>query len=154
MEIYSEGPSWAWGVSLIVATVTLHATGVVCMALGMIRIRHRVEIRHLGLRYVMAIVVGVIATIGLVLTILHGLEAAIWAAAYLKVEALGSASDALLFSLGSMTTVGAPGLTLPRHWQLMGVMEAANGALLFGISTAYIFGVMQVYWPLLRPVPD
>ena len=39
---------------------------------------------------------------------------------------------------------------LQRHWQMMGVLEGANGALLFGISTAYIFGVMQVYWPMLR----
>jgi hypothetical protein len=30
------------------------------------------------------------------------------------------------------------------------VLEGANGALLFGIPTAYIFGVMQVYWPMLR----
>ena len=50
-----------------------------------------------------------------------------------------------------MTTVGAPGLELARPRQVMGVLEAANGALLFGISTAYIFGVMQVYWPLLHP---
>jgi hypothetical protein len=56
------------------------------------------------------------------------------------------------FSVGSMTTAGAPALMLQRHWQMMGVLEGANGALLFGIgiSTAYIFGVIQVYWPMLR----
>ena len=32
---------------------------------------------------------------------------------------------------------------------MMGALEAAGGMLLFGISTAYIFAVMQVYWPML-----
>jgi hypothetical protein len=39
---------------------------------------------------------------------------------------------------------------LPRPWQMLGVLEAGNGALLFGVSTAYVFGVMQAYWPLLQ----
>jgi hypothetical protein len=151
MDIYSENTSWMWGVSLIVLTVTAHVTGVVSLALAMIRIRLRLEVRHLGLLYVMPTVVGVIAITGLLLTVLHTMEAAIWATSYLWLGAFDSPSNAILFSLGSMTTVGAPGLMLPRPWQVMGVLEAANGALLFGISTAYIFGVMQVYWPLLRP---
>jgi hypothetical protein len=120
------------------------------MVLGMIRIRLRLEVRHLGLRYVMPTVIGVVAVIGLLLTVLHGIEAAIWAAAYLWLGTFQSSFDAMLFSLGSMTD-RCSGLVLQRHWQMMGVLEAASGALLFGISTAYIFGVMQVYWPLLRP---
>ena len=32
---------------------------------------------------------------------------------------------------------------------MMGVLEAVNGALLFGISTADIFALMQTYWPML-----
>jgi hypothetical protein len=151
MDIYSESTSWMWGMSLIVVTITIHAIGVVSMALGMTRIRVRLDERHLGLGYIMATVIGVVAVIGLVLTVLHGIEAAVWAAAYLRLGAFGSTSAAMLFSLGAMTTVGAPGLALPPDWQMMGVLEAANGALLFGISTAYIFGVMQVYWPLLHP---
>ena len=31
----------------------------------------------------------------------------------------------------------------------MGTLEAADGMLLFGISTAYIYSTMQVYWPML-----
>ena len=32
---------------------------------------------------------------------------------------------------------------------MMGALEAADGMLLFGISTAYIYSTMQVYWPML-----
>ena len=41
---------------------------------------------------------------------------------------------------------------LERHWRTLGALEAADGMLLFGISTAYIFTVMQAYWGLMiRP---
>jgi hypothetical protein len=62
--------------------------------------------------------------------------------------ALGSPIiDAMLYSVDSMTTRGASGLMLQRHWQMMGALEAADGMLLFAISaisTAYIFALMQV----------
>jgi hypothetical protein len=82
--------------------------------------------------------------------VLHGLESAIWAAAYLWLGALDSPLDAMLFSVDSMATRGASGLVLPPHWQMMGALEAVDGVLLFGISTAYVFAVMQLYWPMLQ----
>ena len=150
MDIYAEGADWMWGLALIAATLTIHAIGVVSMALVGTRLHHRVAERHLGTGSVMPAVIAVVAVTGMLLALLHGIEASLWAAAYMWLGAFDSRFDAMLFSLGAMTTVGAPGLALPRPSQMMGVMEAANGALLFGISTAYIFGVMQVYWPLLR----
>ena len=96
-----------------------------------------------------AIVICAIGVIGLLLAMLHGIECGIWAAAYLWLGALGSPLDALLFSLNSMSTRGASGLTLQRPWQMMGALEAINGMLLFGVSTAYLFSVMQVFWSML-----
>jgi hypothetical protein len=94
-------------------------------------------------------VIGVVGALGLLLAVLHGIEAAIWATAYLWLGALDSLTDAILYSVDSMTTRGASGLMLQRHWQLMGALEAVDGMLLFGISTAYMFAVMQLYWPML-----
>jgi hypothetical protein len=34
----------------------------------------------------------------------------------------------------------------PFAWQMLGALEAADGMLLFGISTAFIFTVMQFYY--------
>jgi hypothetical protein len=48
-----------------------------------------------------------------------------------------------------MSTRGASGLTLQRHWQLMGGLEAVNGMLLFGLSTAWLFTVGQGYWSMI-----
>ena len=146
-----ERASWTWGLSLIALTIAIHALGVVMMALVLLKFRLRLGLnnRSLGLGYVIPIVIGLVGAVGLLLAVLHGIEATIWAAAYLWLGALGTPIDAMLYSVDSMSTRGASGLTLQRHWQMMGALEAGNGMLLFGISTAYIFAVMQVYWPIL-----
>ena len=96
-----------------------------------------------------AILICTNVVIGLVFAVLHGTECGMWAAAYLWLGALDSPTDALLFSVNSMSTRGASGLTLRRHWQMMGALEAVDGILLFGVSAAYIFAVMQAYWSML-----
>ena len=55
----------------------------------------------------------------------------------------------MLYSVGSMTTRRRLGAELARHWRMVGALELAGGMLLFGISTAYIFAVLQVHWPML-----
>ena len=50
-----------------------------------------------------------------------------------------------------MTTRGSPGMTLQPQWQLMGALESADGMLLFGISTAFLFAVLERVWSLVRP---
>ena len=144
-----QSVNWAWGLSLIALTIAIHAMGVVMMAIAGLAIRVRLEIRNLGFRQVILIVSGGVGAVGLLLAVLHGIEATIWAAAYVWLGALDSLEHAILYSLDSMTTRGASGLMLEPHWQMMGALEAADGMLLFGISTAYIFAVMQVYWPVL-----
>jgi hypothetical protein len=34
-------------------------------------------------------------------------------------------------------------LVLGGHWQLMGALEALNGWLLFGLTTAFLFGMVD-----------
>jgi hypothetical protein len=144
-----ESVNWTWGLSLIALTIAIHAMGVVMLAVVGLGFRARLETRKLGLWHVIPMVIGLVGALGLLLAVLHGIEAAIWAAAYVWLGALNLPRDAILYSLDSMTTRGASGLMLERHWQMMGALEAADGMLLFGISTAYIFAVMQEYWAML-----
>ena len=144
-----QSVNWAWGLSLIALTIAIHTMGVVMMAVAGLRIRARLETRNLGFWHAILIVIGVVGTAGLLLAVLHGIEAAIWAAAYVWLGGLNLPKDAILYSVDSMTTRGASGLMLEQHWRMMGALEAANGMLLFGISTAYIFALMQVYWSML-----
>jgi hypothetical protein len=146
--------NWTWGLSLIVLTMAMHGAGVIAMALRGLSIRARIESRnHLTLRHVAAIQIGLIGTVGLLLAALHGVEAVLWAAAYWWLGALNSPADAILYSVDTMSTRGASGLTLEPHWRMMGALEGMDGMLLFGISTAYIFAMMQAYWSLMTRGP-
>ncbi len=145
--------NWTWGLSLIALTIAIHATGVTFMVCALHSFRVRLEHRSLGLPHLITIVIVVFTAIGLLLAVLHGVEAAFWAAAYLWLGALDSPGAAILYSVNSMATRGASGLMLHPQWQMMGALEAADGMLLFGISTAFIFTVMLFYYQhlVLRP---
>ena len=144
-----ETVNWTWGLSLVALTIALHATAVVLLGLANSRIRVWIVKRRLSQWSVLPIVIGLVAMAGLFLAVLHGIEAAIWAAAYLWLGALDSPLAAILYSVEAMSTLGGSGLTLQEHWRMMGALEAANGMLLFGISTAFIFALMQSAWPML-----
>ena len=56
----------------------------------------------------------------------------------------------MLYSLSAMTSYGHANLYLQAHWQMMGALEALNGMLLFGPTTAFLFAMIQSVWPLGR----
>jgi hypothetical protein len=140
--------SWLWALPLTVFTVTLHV-----IVLGVINARvvaalHRIrEHRDFMLHFV--VVMGITT---LLATLLHALEAGIWATAYHQLGALSDSKSAMLYSLSALTTYGHAELYLAPHWQLMGALEALNGLLLFGLTTAFLYAHVQRVWPLeLRP---
>jgi hypothetical protein len=83
----------------------------------------------------------------LLATLLHALEAGIWAIIYRVVGAVPDGKSALLYSLNAITTYGHSDLNLAPHWELMGAVEALNGMLLFGLTTAFLYGMLQRVWP-------
>jgi hypothetical protein len=133
---------WLWGLPLIVATLVIHVFGLFLVGTRAVRFLNGVG-KRASYAVVFAVVVG---GASLSATLLLGMEGIIWAAAYRLVGALPDASSAVLYSLNAMTTYGHENLSLERHWQLMGALEALNGTLLFGLTTAFLFGVIQKVW--------
>jgi hypothetical protein len=141
--------SWILGLALTVLTIAIHTTAVVLMAFGLeARIRARVD-EAPDLRRAIPTVIVRIGAVALILAALHGLEGVLWALAYWWLGALGSFGEASVYALSTMTTFEIPGLTLPSRFQMISALEAVNGVLLFGISTAFLFAVIQVHWQLL-----
>ena len=136
--------NWAWGLPLIVLTVVIHVFGLLLIDEEAERVQNRVVERY-SYAVVFAVIIGGTA---LSATLLLGMEGMIWAVAYRLVGALPDNSSAVLYSLSAMTAYGHANLNLERHWQLMGAMEALNGMLLFGLTTAYLFGIIQRAWSL------
>ena len=82
----------------------------------------------------------------------HLIEIWIWAVFYFFIEEIPTFKTALYFSTSSFTTVGYGDLTLSEEWRLLGSMESANGMILFGWSTAFIFTVIhRIYEHLYQP---
>jgi hypothetical protein len=141
---------WAWGLPLIVLTVVVHVTGLGLISQKFVNsnLDHIMERRHPKAAFVM-----VVGATTLLATSLHALEAGIWAAAYRLLGALPDARVCMLYSLNAMTSYGHTSLNLADHWHLLGALEALNGWLLFGLTTAFLFAVIQKIWSLdTKPV--
>ena len=74
---------------------------------------------------------------------LHLVEASLWATFYYARGLFKDFESSLYFSLTSYTTIGYGDVLLPQHWRLLGVIEGVTGVLFCGISTAFIFAVMN-----------
>jgi len=90
----------------------------------------------------------------LLATLLLAFEAGLWAAAYRGLGALPDGRSAMLYSLNALTSYGHTELRLAPHWRLMGAIEALNGMLLFGLTTAFLYGHARLVWPaeLQQPI--
>jgi hypothetical protein len=131
---------WAWGLPLIVLTVLIHVSG-----LGIIsqRVSHGGARRAIERWHPRVAFVVLIGGATLLATCLHGIEAGIWAFSYRALGALPDSRTAMLYSLNALTSYGHTSIDLQDHWHLMGALEALNGWLLFGLSTAFLFAVIE-----------
>jgi hypothetical protein len=144
VEMSAWNADWAWSLPLIVLNVVIHVFGLALITKRVVPVLSGAMERHRFLP-TFAMLIGVTT---LLATALHGIEAAIWATAYRLLGALPDTKSAMLYSLSAMTTYGHASLFLEARWQLMGPLEALNGMLLFGLTTAYMFAVIHKVWPL------
>ena len=82
----------------------------------------------------------------LLATLLRGFESMFWAVAYRFLDALPDNRSAMLYSLSALTSYGHANLYLKDRWQLMGALEALNGTLMFGLTTAFLYAMMRQVW--------
>jgi hypothetical protein len=88
---------------------------------------------NLGI-FVLAILIAFVA---------HLTEIALWAALFVICGEFSSFELAYYHSAVNYTTLGYGDLIMTPSWKLLGPLEAADGALMFGVSTAMIFAIAQ-----------
>ncbi len=71
------------------------------------------------------------------------LEMAAWGLLYLYVGALDNFEKALYFSTVTFTTLGYGDILIDANWRLLAAFEAANGIIIFGLSTAVVVAAVQ-----------
>jgi hypothetical protein len=73
----------------------------------------------------------------------HLIEIALWACLFVICGEFTSLELAFYHSAVNYTTLGYGDLIMTPSWRLLGPLEAATGALMFGVSTAMIFTIAQ-----------
>jgi hypothetical protein len=140
------GADWVWSLPLIAVTVAVHSLGLVFIATRVARaLEKNIKNRTAG-RFSILIMGGT----ALCTTVLHGFEGSIWAAIYVVLGALSDRRLAMLYSLSAMTSYGHANIYLESRWQLMGSFEALSGWILFGLSAAFMFTIIQRVWPYMK----
>ncbi len=130
---------------LVAATVAIHAFGTVYWLRYLV---HRYAGPDSNFKPNMAL--PAVTSTAVVLMLLHVVEVLLWALAYLLFlpgDHLGSFEEAAYFSVVTFTTLGYGDITLVEHdWRLLSGIEALDGILLVGWTTAFLFAVVQRSW--------
>lgn len=143
-ELAAWKANWVWGLPLIVLNAVIHVLGLGFINERVVKtLESMMDRRYYTSRFAVAMSLTI-----LLATVLHAMEAALWAAAYLLLGALPDRRSAMLYSLSALTSYGHANIFLAPHWQMMGALESLNGMLLFGLTTAFLFSMIQRVWPL------
>jgi voltage-gated potassium channel Kch len=73
----------------------------------------------------------------------HLAEIALWALSFVLCGEFSNFAAALYYSGNTYTTLGDSTAVLSARWRMLGPIEAADGMLMFGVSTAIIFAVIH-----------
>jgi hypothetical protein len=125
------------GAIAVLCTTFIHA-GALGATVNFFRYERRRGRAGAGLRVDLTIFVLVIGFA----FIAHLIEIASWATLLVICGECHQFGVAFYQSAGNYTTLGPGDFTMASSWRLLGPLEAANGALMFGVSTAMIFAVI------------
>ena len=104
-------------------------------------IRHQVRVGRAGAGFWTDLAI-VVAAIFLTLAA-HLVEIAVWALLFMVCGEFPAFAMACYHSAVNYTTLGYGDVVMTASWKFLGPLEAANGLLLFGVSTALVFAVIQ-----------
>ncbi|WP_349616324.1 ion channel [Azotobacter salinestris] len=76
------------------------------------------------------------------------LQMAAWAWVFVLIGEFADFATALYHSAVNFATLGYGDIVMSERWRLLGALEAANGILMFGVSTAMMTAVLT---RLIRP---
>lgn len=118
-------------------TLVFHATVMAGLAM---HLKGRHDAIHAHAAFVRIVIIVVVS--GGTLTIAHMVEVLAWGAVYWTIGMTANGDDAFYFAFVNYTTLGYGDLLPQPHWRMLGPVTAANGIMLFGLSTASLFQIL------------
>jgi hypothetical protein len=123
----------AFACTILVHALTLNAT--------VYFVRHERRLGHAGANFWNDVAI-VAVTISFAFTA-HLVEIALWAQLFMLCGEFSQFGTAFDHSAVNYTSLGYGNVLMTPSWRFLGPLEAANGLLMFGVSTAMIFAVIQ-----------
>lgn len=105
-------------------------------------VRHERKIGRTGRSFWSDLAIIVPAVVAVLIA--HLIEIALWAVVLLTCGEFHNFGTAYYHSAMNYTTLGYGDIVMSPSWKLLGPLEAANGMLMFGVSTAMIFALIQL----------
>jgi len=127
------------GVAAVICTIAMHALAVGA-TVHFVRRERRLGRAAVSFWSDMAIV-GVTMLFAFAA---HLVEITFWAALFMMCGEFAEFGAAYEHSAVNYTTLGYGDVVMTSSWRLLGPIEAADGMLMFGVSTAMIFAVIQL----------
>ena len=126
------------GIGAVACTIFVHALALAA-AINLFRYERKLGRTGAGALIDLAILALVISFA----FVAHLIEIALWAALLVLCGEFEEFGIAYYCSAVNYTTLGYGDVLLTPSWRLLGPLEATNGALMFGVSAAMVFAVIQ-----------
>lgn len=126
------------GGGAVVCTIFIHALTIVATVNF---VRHERKLGRAGAGPLIDL--AILTLVILLAFAAHLIEIALWAALLVLCGEFHEFGIAYYCSAVNYATLGYGDVLLTPAWRLLGPLEATNGALMFGVSAAMVFAVMQ-----------
>ena len=93
-----------------------------------------------------------LASIMVILFLGHMVQIMAWAVPFRIFGQFDDLETAFYHSAVNYTSLGYGDIVMTGHWRLLGALEAANGVLMFGVSTATFFAILSAQFKKHREV--
>ena len=127
----------AIGIGVVLCTVGIHALAV---GTTVNLVRHEGRLGRIGTG--VWVDLPLLAVVSLLSLLAHLIGIALWAEVFILCGEFQEFGIAYYYSAANYTTLGYGDIIMTPSWNLLGPLEAADGVLMFGISTAMIFAVI------------
>lgn len=139
------------GIVMVAITMAVHVTGATYWLEFVARGLDSPEQRNNP-----GVLLKVLVSSATVLISLHVVEMLLWALLYVALPenaGMSGLSEAIYFSMVTITTLGYGDITLHADWRVLGGLEAMVGITVFGLTTAILIAVVQNFWKATIKLP-
>jgi len=132
------------GFLIVAVCLVSHVAAIVILGGWLVERREASAEKNLSLTGYGALLVTVFSA----LILIHVFQAGVWAAFYYERTLFNDFETSLYFSIVSYTTIGYGDVVLPQRWRVLGGIEALSGVLLCGLSTAFVFAIINSFFQM------